>query len=103
MGSEIFIRDRYNIDATLSEDYVLTCSVTCDYVNNTDVPLSELWFHLYPNAYRSGANYTPVSASQVSQAYPAGKSYAVLDVSKVEVNGNPVDVVITGADENFCR
>ncbi len=91
----------YNIDASLSEDYTLTCSVTCDYVNNTDVPLSELWFHLYPNAYRNGAAYSPVSESKSAEAYPAGKSYSVLDISEVSVNGSPVDVVITGTDENI--
>lgn len=91
----------YDIDATLSEDYTLACSVTCDYVNNTDVPLSELWFHLYPNAYRNGATYSPIPASKTYVAYPAGKSYSVLDITDVEVNGNPVDVVITGTDENI--
>ena len=46
---------KYTISATLSTDNVLTASVTCDYVNNNDVPLGELWFNLYPNAYRDGA------------------------------------------------
>ncbi len=37
---------KYTIDASLSQDNVLTASVVCDYVNNTDVPLDEVWFHL---------------------------------------------------------
>lgn len=91
---------KYDITAALSEDNTLTATVTCDYVNKTDVPLSELWFHLYPNAYREGAEYCPISASQLAEAYPNGRSYSVLEVRKVAVNGKDADVTITGTDKN---
>ncbi len=91
---------RYSIEATLSDDYVLTASVTCDYVNNTDVPLDELWFHLYPNAYREGATVKPISEQDVNAAYPNGMSYSVMNIAQVKVNGNPIDTVIAGTDEN---
>lgn len=91
---------KYDITAALSEDNTLTATVTCDYVNKTDVPLSELWFHLYPNAYREGAEYCPISASQLAEAFPNGRSYSVLEVRKVAVNGKDTDVIITGADKN---
>lgn len=92
---------KYDITASLSEDNVLTASVLCDYVNNTDVPLKEIWFHLYPNAYRDGAKYSPIPKDRTTEAYPNGKSYSVLNVEKVNVNGKDTDVVISGEDENI--
>lgn len=90
----------YTIEASLSEDKILTANVTCKYVNNTDVPLNEVWFHLYPNAYREGATVCPISSGDVSAAYPNGKSYADLDISAVAVNGTARDVTLSGTDEN---
>ncbi|MCH5165930.1 MAG: M1 family metallopeptidase [Clostridiales bacterium] len=94
-------RSKYTIKAELSNDYTLNSSVVCDYVNNNDVPLKELWFHLYPNAYRSGAKYSPVPSNRIAEAYPDGRSYSVLDVTSVKVNGKPVEITLTGEDENI--
>lgn len=91
---------KYTIDAKLDGN-TLTASVTCDYVNNTDVPLTELWFHLYPNAFREGAQFSPVAAADISYAYPDGRSYSELTVSSVAVDGSATDVNIAGADENI--
>lgn len=90
----------YTITAALSGDNVLTASTVCDYVNNTDVPLKEIWFNLYPNAYREGAKYAPISDKRTVDAYPSGKSYSVMTVSKVSVNGAETDISISGDDEN---
>ncbi|MCH5155139.1 MAG: M1 family metallopeptidase [Clostridiales bacterium] len=92
---------KYTIDATLSADNILTASVTCDYVNNNDVPLKELWFHLYPNAYREGANYCPVPDSRITEAFPNGRSYSVMKIDSVTVNGKAKDITVSGDDENI--
>lgn len=93
-------RTKYKITASLSDDHILTASVVCDYVNNTDVPLKELWFHLYPNAYREGAKFSPVATSRITEAYPNGRSYSVMKVDSVAVNGKAKDVTVAGDDEN---
>lgn len=90
----------YKIDATLSSDHTLTATVTCDYINNTDVPLDELWFHLYPNAYREGAAVSPIPADRMTEAFPSGRYYGGIDVSKVSVNGTETQISVTGTDEN---
>lgn len=92
---------KYVIDAVLSDDYTLTATVTCDYVNNNDVPLKELCFHMYPNAYREGAKFSPISDANISNAYPSGRSYAKLDVTKVTVDGADMAITLTGEDENI--
>ncbi len=91
----------YGIEAALSSDYTLTASVTCDYVNNTEVPQDELWFHLYPNAFREGAKFSPVPSDRITAAYPDGRSYSTLDITSVSVNGTDVDISVTGSDENI--
>ena len=91
---------KYTITATLTADNMLNAAVSVDYVNNTDVPLDEVWFHLYPNAYREGASACPIASNRISEAYPDGRSYGELSISKVEVNGAPVDITIAGEDEN---
>lgn len=100
-GGEAAARTEYTIDATLGADHVLTASVTCDYVNNTDVPLEELWFHLYPNAYREGAKVSPIPSARIAEAYPSGRSYSKLEISSVAVDGAAIETVIAGSDEDI--
>lgn len=92
---------KYDIEATLSSDHVLTATVTCDYYNATEAPLGELWFHLYPNAYRDGAKYSPIPADRVTQSYPKGRSYSKLDISKVTVDGDETEVTVVGEDQDI--
>lgn len=93
-------RVKYTIDASISDDYILTSTVTVDYVNNTDVPLDEVWFHIYPNAFREGAKYCPVPSDRLSEAYSAGRNYSVMKVNKVLVDGGERDINVGGEDEN---
>ena len=92
---------KYTIDAVLSDDYTLSATVTVDYVNNTDVPLNELMFHLYPNAYREGARFSPVPNNRLTEAYPNGKSYGEMNIESVSVRGESCEIIITGEDENI--
>ncbi|MCH5351635.1 MAG: M1 family metallopeptidase [Clostridiales bacterium] len=93
-------RTRYDINAELSKDNVLTASVSIDYVNNSDVSHDELWFNLYPNAYREGATFCPIPSDKIIAAYPNGRNYAKLDIQSVEVGGKQVEHTVGGADEN---
>ena len=93
-------RTVYDINAVLSSDNLLTASVSIDYCNNTDVSLDELWFNLYPNAYREGAKYSPIASDQITAAYPNGRSYSKLDIQSVTVGGAEKEYSVGGADEN---
>lgn len=93
-------KSNYTIVAQLSTDNILTASVACEYVNNNDVPLDELWFHLYPNAFRQGATVLPMAEGQLQTAYPNGRSYCELQISSVNVNGSVVETTLVGEDEN---
>ncbi len=74
----------YEIDATLdAENRLLNAKMKVDFVNETQSELDKICFHLYGNAYREGAAVSPISAGDISSAYPDGLSYGHMTVSKV--------------------
>lgn len=92
----------YTIDASLDiETMTLTAQMTVDYVNKSESSLTEIMFHLYPNAYREGAVYSPVPAEDYLDAYRNGESYGGISVSNVKVNGVSAESKVGGEDENI--
>ena len=95
-------RTAYKISAVLdTENMSVTAEMDVRYVNGSEAELNELYFHLYPNAYREGARFAPVSASDMTEAYPHGKTYGGITVSEVTVAGEPCSWEIGGEDENI--
>ena len=69
------------------------------FCNDEETSLSFLCFNLYGNAYREGAQNTPLTASQAS-AYYNGKSYGDMEIVSV----SPCkDWEVCGEDENILR
>ncbi len=91
-------RSSYTIAATLdAEEMTLSASCKIHYVNRTDVELNEVWFHLYPAAYRDGAHFTPVTAGEIDSAYPGGVSYGGIEIVSVEGG----EYAVAGQDEDI--
>ena len=91
---------KYTINLSYDdENYKLSGSEHVDYVNNYDVALDKLCFHLYPNAFAEDAKTKPVSLAYMTKAYPNGKSYGSITISKVCVEGVEQDIVITEPDD----
>ena len=89
-------------DLSLSyEDGVLDGSLDFTFYNATDTAVKELKFNIYPNAYREGAKYTPVAASDGAGAYYAGKSYGGIEIESVAVKNEAAAYEIGGEDENI--
>ena len=89
---------RYEIIAEyVPETKTLTGAVKFTYENTTEEEISLLKFQLYPNAYRQGALYRPVSETYASAAYYAGESYGEMVVSSVNGAKN---WEVMGEDEN---
>lgn len=64
----------------------------------SDGAFDELKFELYPNAYREGAKYAPVSALYEPSAYYGGKSYGGIEITGVE---GAKSFSVGGEDENI--
>lgn len=92
----------YTINAVFNdENKMLEVTQTVDYCNRYDVELNSLYFHLYPNAYREGARFSPITASEEADAYPNGKSYGGISINSLKVNGVSRVVDIGGQDDDI--
>lgn len=85
------------------EDETITASQEVNYVNNSDNAFSDLYFHLYPNAFREDAESKPVSLANYSLAYPNGASYGGIEIKEVKVQNASCEFVIEGDDQNILK
>ncbi len=61
-------------------EHKLTGDMTVRFSNETELVFDELKFQLWPNAFREGAKYAPVSSLYLS-AYYRGMSYGEIDIT----------------------
>lgn len=92
----------YQINAVLdTENMTVAAEETVKYVNNNEVTLDSVYFHLYPAAYREGARFSPVETRYHEEAYPNGMSYGGIEINSVSVNGETAVYEIGGQDEDI--
>ncbi|WP_132995917.1 M1 family metallopeptidase [Sporanaerobacter acetigenes] len=68
------------------------------YINNEDVSLSEIYFHIYPNAFKEDST-TPYS----SDSYIGGFNSGLINVTKVMVEGKKIKYSILGDDSTLLK
>jgi hypothetical protein len=88
----------YDIFLSFDGQNTLTGNVAFDYYNDTETDISDLKFNLYPNAYREGATYSPVSDVYSQKAFWNGESFGEIEISEVE---NCSAWSVGGEDENI--
>ncbi|MBE7086858.1 MAG: M1 family metallopeptidase [Clostridiales bacterium] len=91
----------YDIEFTLSDDYVLSGRECVTFYNGTDKAFEELKFNIFGNAFRKGATFNPVSTQYQISAYPNGLSYGEMSVSEVLVGERNLEFNICGVDKNI--
>ena len=77
------------------------CYQTVKYINKSDNVFEELYFHLYPNAFREGAKNKVVGAVNFDKAYPNGESFGEINIESVKIGQKQIDFQISGEDENI--
>lgn len=71
------------------------------YKNTEDTDLDEIYFHIYPNAFR-GKSTAPM-IGDFGENYPEGFNPGQLDIVGVWINGSPVKWIVEGdADTILC-
>ena len=91
----------YELDVVFdpeSKTYQVTQEVV--YFNNSEDKLSQIYFHLYPNAYKS-LETAPILFHQnvLSKGYAPG----YIDIEKLTVNGKEVDFSIEGKGSTILK
>ncbi len=93
-------KNKYVLNAYYNlEDRSLFCSQKLTYKNTEDIPLEEIYFHIYPNAFLE-ENTAPM-IGEVSQNYPKGFNPGSLDIVSIWVEGETATWEILGADKTL--
>lgn len=71
------------------------------YFNNSENMFTNLYFHLYPNAFREDSKSKVVASTKVSEAYPNGESYGEILIENVGDDLGELNYEITGEDFNI--
>ena len=102
--TENFRLNEYQLEAVYDENnHTLDSKMTVNYVNNSDAVLDEVCFHLYPNAYREGAQFSPIDESMKTDAYENGESYGSIDINEIYLNGKLAVYDRGGEDDDILR
>src|SRR5690606_14718656 len=84
------------------EEKVAYCKQYTDYVNDTNEELSEIYFHLYPNAFRYEDK--PVfPPEELERAYPNGFSPGEIRFEHISIKDEPADFIIEGFSDNILK
>ena len=82
----------YTINAEiLPNDKKVIATENIKYVNTEKVTLKEVYFHIYPNAFKTKEN-APYLFDSFNDAYPNGFSEGYINITSVSVNGNILDI-----------
>ncbi len=93
----------YSLNLTYKDkEHVLIGQEKVEYVNNYDNMFTELYFHLYPNAFREGAKNGVVTSNNFSDAYPNGSNYGEIKIASVTFeDGENATFEVAGEDKNI--
>lgn len=84
------------------EEKTAYCKQYIDYVNDTNEELNEIYFHLYPNAFRHKDK--PVfPPEELERAYPNGFSPGEIRFENISIKDKPADFIIGGFSDNTLK
>ena len=94
----------YQLNLSYDEEtHVLNGSEEITFFNFYNNMFENLYFHLYPNAFREDAVNQVVDSTKIDEAYPNGLSYGNIEVQSVTSDGKALVYVIEGKDENILN
>jgi hypothetical protein len=95
---------KYSISMELNEETKqLFGTETLTYENTTGTTLEELYFHLYPRAFRKDASIKPYTSLTFGACFPSGESFGDISIGSVKVNGEERSIEIVGEDEDILK
>ncbi|MBI3235386.1 MAG: M1 family metallopeptidase, partial [Bacteroidetes bacterium] len=98
-------RVNYNINVSLDDqNHFLNANIQIEYINNSPDEITEIWMHLWPNAYKNDS--TPFAKQQIEDGkkdfyYSSEKERGYIDNMDFTVDGEAV-VVKMGSSIDIC-
>jgi hypothetical protein len=97
------IHNAYNINVVFDDEKMrLDCKETLSYINTENTVLNELYFHIYPNAFKNEEK-VPISKDELAIAYPKGFSEGYIEINEVKIGNNVVPFHIEGENETILH
>ena len=78
----------------------LKCNQNVEYVNNTNLSLDKIYFHIYPNAF-SKKEFAPFEKDEMHQAYPNGFNEGYIDIKNILNNKDKLEYEIKALKEEI--
>lgn len=95
--------NNYEIKVKLhTENKTLNCNEKINYVNNSMSTFENIYFHLYPNAYKTKET-SPTLFGNESAIYPLGFTPGYLDIIGLNLNNKKADYTIEGIDKTILN
>lgn len=91
--------NKYTMDIIFDDESKrLMCNQNIEYINNTNIDLDKVYFHIYPNAFLK-EEFAPFEKDEMEQAYPNGFNEGYIDIKNILNNGDKLEYQIKG-DKN---
>jgi hypothetical protein len=84
------------------ESKTLEAVQTVRYVNTTGTSLKEIYFHLYPNAFKSEESL-PFTKEELSLVYPEGFEPGFIEIEKITTNGLPAVYTLMEPNDEILK
>lgn len=93
----------YTIKADFDPDEkLIEANQTVIYVNNSGIPQNAVYFHLYPNAFKT-ENYLPFEKSEMDDAYPKGFEPGFIKINQVKRGNEALSYVTLGLGDSILK
>lgn len=102
-SSQVSVKNKYSLKVELdTNNKVLFGTENITFTNNENVSLKELYFHIYPNAYKKQSTL-PIPFENISQAYSSGFKPGYIEIHAVSNNYYGLKYDISGVDETILK
>ena len=95
--------NKYIMDVIFDDESKrLMCNQNIEYINNTDLTLDKIYFHIYPNAF-SKKEFAPFEKDEMSRAYPNGFNEGYIDIKNILNKNNKLEYEIKGEKNDLLE
>lgn len=95
--------NKYTMDVIFDDESKrLMCNQNVEYVNNTELALDKVYFHIYPNAF-SKEEFAPFEKEEMKEAYPNGFNEGYIDIKNILSDSNKLGYEIKGDKSDILQ